>query len=414
MTFEQEETGMELIEDRQEAREMPTRIDPSMAERIVARATRPRRGEASDHDGRPQRTLVPVTQRTLAAAKRAYTTRRCHLEDAHYLLSGDVAPRPGDLVLARVTEIGQHSGLHATSGRRATLFAGDEVLVAYGNRYAPDQFEAVVPPDLGACQLAAGGGVAARVVNSHAKMRRPTQLKPLGLLADADGRVLNLDRYALPAVSGVVRRPATIVVVGTSMNSGKTTTAAHLVRGLRAAGCAVAAAKVTGTGAGGDPWLMRDAGAVEVLDFTDAGHASTYKLPLEALCAGIERILDHLGDRGAEVAVIEIADGLFQKETAALLTMPRASDYFDVLMFAAQDAMGAAAGVDWLEHRGLNVAAVTGLVTASPLAAREAARAVSLPILKLADLSDPRSASQLYTLAREAGATGATLDERAA
>lgn len=370
------------------------------SERAAAAAA----ASAGDTAGRV--TLLPLSQAALAAAKRAYTTRRCNMAEVRYLLTEGIAPCAGDLVLARVVEIGQHGGLHATSGRRSTLFVGDEIVVAYGNRYAPDQFEAVVPDDLGSCQLAAGGGLAARVVHAHAKMRRATQLLPLGLLADGGGQVINLRRYALPRVEGSVRRPVTIAVVGTSMNSGKTTTAAHLVRGLRAAGLRVAAAKVTGTGAGGDPWLMRDAGAAEVLDFTDAGYVSTYKLPIEELCGCIDRILGHLGAGGMQVAVIEIADGLFQKETAALLSMPRAHDYFDVLMFAAQDAMGATAGVDWLEQRGLNVAAVTGLVTASPLAAREAARAVSLPILKLADLSSGCTAGRIYELARTAAGTG--------
>jgi len=236
-------------------------------------------------------TLVPVSQSQLESAKRAYTTRRCDFGDVRYLLTAGTAPQAGDVVLARVEEIGQHSGLHAVSGRRSTLFVGDEIIVAFGNRYAPDQFEAVVPTDLGPCQLAAGGGVAARVVASHVKMRKATQLRPLGLLADANGRPLNLQHYSLPCVEGRPRRPVTIAVVGTSMNSGKTTTAAHLVRGLRAAGLAVSAAKVTGTGAGGDPWLMRDAGAAQVLDFTDAGHASTYKLPLETLCDCIDRVV---------------------------------------------------------------------------------------------------------------------------
>ena len=387
----------------------------SLGNRMADRALRARAADAPQAASAAEPvTLKPVSQAVLASAKRAYTTRRCDFADVHFLMTDGVRPEAGDLVLARVEEIGQHSGLHAVTGRRSTLFAGDEIIVAYGNRYAPDQFEAVVPDDLGPCQLAAGGGVAARVTHSHAKMRRATQLKPLGLLADADGRVVNLRRYALPLAERPVERPVTIAVVGTSMNSGKTTTAAHLVRGLRAAGLVVSAAKVTGTGAGGDPWLMRDAGATDVLDFTDAGYVSTYKLPIDELCGCIDRILDHLGSRGTQVAVIEIADGLFQKETAALLSMPRATEYFDLLMFAAQDAMGAAAGVDWLEQRGLNVAAVTGLVTASPLAAREAARAVSLPILKLTDLSNGRSAGRLYELARQAAAAVADAGERAA
>ena len=54
------------------------------------------------------------------------------------------------------------------------------------------------------------------------------------------------------------------------MNSGKTTTVAAITHGLTAAGLRVGAMKVTGTGAGGDPFLFADAGAAEVLDFTSA------------------------------------------------------------------------------------------------------------------------------------------------
>ena len=61
------------------------------------------------------------------------------------------------------------------------------------------------------------------------------------------------------------------------MNSGKTTTAAHLIKGLVQAGLKVGAAKLTGTGAVGDIWLMQDAGANLVLDFTDTGFPSTYR-----------------------------------------------------------------------------------------------------------------------------------------
>ncbi len=63
------------------------------------------------------------------------------------------------------------------------------------------------------------------------------------------------------------------------MNSGKTTTVQSLVLGLRAAGEVVGATKVTGTGSGADYWVMVDAGAACVADFTDVGLASTYRVP---------------------------------------------------------------------------------------------------------------------------------------
>ena len=50
------------------------------------------------------------------------------------------------------------------------------------------------------------------------------------------------------------------------MDAGKTQTATFLVRGMVTAGLRVGYAKVTGTGAGGDIWWLKDAGADPVLE----------------------------------------------------------------------------------------------------------------------------------------------------
>lgn len=124
-------------------------------------------------------------------------------------------------MLAEVLQIGQHKRVELAGGRKAILYCGDEVLLAYGGR-AADQFEAEVPEDLGGCQLVAGGGLAARVTTQHAKMKDATELRPIGLVAGADGRIRNVRDGALARPPIAARRPTTIVVVGTSMNSGKT------------------------------------------------------------------------------------------------------------------------------------------------------------------------------------------------
>ena len=107
--------------------------------------------------------LDPLSAQRLDQAKWAYTTRRINQQQPMQLLHGSLCPEAGDLVLARVEELGQHKRLELVSSRRATLFEGDEIVVAYGNRYAPDQFEGIVPDHLGACRLVAAGGVAARL-----------------------------------------------------------------------------------------------------------------------------------------------------------------------------------------------------------------------------------------------------------
>lgn len=341
----------------------------------------------------------PLRKDRREAAKRAFTTRRVDLELATRLRT-DLRPSAGDLVLARVIQLGQHQKLESPHGRRAQLYEGDEIIVAYGQRYAPDQFEAIVPGDLSACDLVAGGGVAGKVLSRHAKIRAATRIEPIGLLADDGGKVLNLARFALarfalPRLPAQAALPPVVVVVGTSMNAGKTTAAAGLIHGLSRAGLAVAATKVTGTGSGGDLWTMLDAGARSVLDFTDHGHASTAGLPSDRIEAVALSLIAHSAATNPDVIVVEIADGLLQEETGALLRASRLRDVLHGVLFAAGDAMGALAGHRWLIEAGHRVLGVSGLLSASPLAMREAEAALARPVLTLADLRDAVTAPKV-------------------
>ena len=331
--------------------------------------------------------LLSATE--LERAHRGFSTRRAVFPQTTYLLKEGATPRAGDLVLACVTAIGQHSRIELPSGRRAHLYVGDHIIVAYGNRYAPDQFEAEVPSDLDECHLVAAGGIASRLLDKHAGVKDPTRLRPLGLLAGPDLQPLNLIDWKIQSRSIPQHLPPVIVVAGTAMNAGKTTSAARLIRGLHRAGKRVGAAKVTGTGAGGDVWQMMDAGAEEVVDFTDAGQASTYMLAPNEIEKVFVQLLSYLGCRQLDAIVIEVADGILQVETTELLSSPAFAFYCDRLVFAANDAMGAVAGVRWLQDKGIEVCAISGVLSAAPLAVREASSATGLPVLSKKALSDP-------------------------
>src|SRR5262249_48629556 len=88
--------------------------------------------------------LGGVKLKDLSRAKWSYVTRRvadrcgCHVGR----VSAD--PRSGDLVVARVLELGAHDGLEDNHGRRVRLYPGDLVVGAYGNRYATDFYEGYV------------------------------------------------------------------------------------------------------------------------------------------------------------------------------------------------------------------------------------------------------------------------------
>lgn len=347
---------------------------------------------------------IPLDARRLRAAKKAYTTRyvatAVESQPSGHTLVTDAVPRAGDVVLARVRQIGHHQRLESALSRRQLLFPGDEMLVAYGNRYAPDQFLAVVPDDLDACHLVAAGGVAGRVLAQHTAVKPATVIEPLGLLAD-EGGVVTLARSAplSPAAVDGAHRPSVIAVLGTSMNSGKSTTLATLVHGLSGSGLVVSAGKATGTGSGNDVNLFHDAGATRVLDFTDFGLASTSRLPLAQIAELWTALVDNLALDAPDVIVVEVADGIFQEETAALVAHPAFSARIDGVVFAAQDALGASAGVAELRRHGVNVLAASGVVTASPLAAAEARTALSVPVIDTFDLCDAEVATALLPVA---------------
>jgi hypothetical protein len=358
--------------------------------------------------GRALPTVKPLDFHRLDLGKSAYTTRFVSRLIASNprgcgLLTGDqVVPQAGDVVLARVLKLGQHGGIQRPDGRRANLFPGDEILVAYGDRYAPDQFEAEVPDNLGPTHLVAAGGLAGTVISAHSKMLTPTLIEPLGLLADARGTV-TLRRCApfkavAPQDAKTLRRvgkPLVIGVLGTSMNSGKTTTAAAIVRGLTKAGHQVAAGKVTGTGACGDPMLFHDSGAARVLDFTDFGYGSTYRLEHDEVRSLLVSLTCELAATSPDVIVVEVADGLYQKETARLVKDPVFRQHVDKVLFAAGEALGAVAGQILLAQLGLPPVAISGILTASPLTKREVAAAVDVPVLGTEELASAAVADLL-------------------
>ena len=311
------------------------------------------------------------------------------------LLSGALRPRTGDLALAIVERIGHQTRVELPSGRKARIMVGDEIIVTYADRYAPDQFEAHVPDNLGPTELVASGGIASTVLSKSAAVRSATRIRPVGLIGDRNGRPINVADFALPPAAPSVDRAPVIAVLGTSMNSGKTTTITYLAHGLHRAERQPGVAKVTGTGSGNDFWVQVDAGAHRMLDFTDVGFASTYRVPMRDIERIFVELVDHLAAAGSGAILLEVADGIYQRETAKLIDSPAFRDAVDGVIFAAGEAMGAAQGVSQLRAMGLPVVAVSGRLTISPLATREAMVACGLPVLTLDDLRDPKRAVEI-------------------
>jgi len=350
------------------------------------------------------RPLFPVIetniQKLLHRAKWAYSTRNVPVSKPVGLDRRFDTASAGDVVLARVGKIGSHRRLQTRGGYHSSFFPDDLIVAALGARYATDQFEgtADVTPDAPA-DLLASGGVIGRVRSPKTGMKAPTRVQILGRLTDGSGRALNLADFALTP-KGTDRPDRVIGVIGTAMNAGKTSAASWLIHGCERAGYATAGIKVTGTGSFGDPASYRDAGASCVLDFTDAGLASTYLAPVTVVRSGFDQLLKIAKQDGCEIAVVELADGILQRETAQLLEDPQFTAAFDGFILATTDAMSAMGGLAWLDARGITPLALSGTITQSPLSVAELGQSSQIPVFPRETLGDPAAASALLTRAK--------------
>lgn len=308
-----------------------------------------------------------------------------------YLGEFSTKPKVGDVVFCEVTRVSQHVRLENKFGRIHDLYDGSHFIGVFGNRYAPDQFEGIVPKkNVKKVDLFSWGGIVGQVLHKNAAMREPTQVKIIGTVCNKEGKPLNtLDYKLVRARRDVVKKPRSklILVCGTAMNSGKSTTAAAIIWSLKTAGHKVRASKVTGTASLKDILKMNDAGATHYSDFTALGHPSTYMLDKENL----EEIFNSLDLRYANNPdnywVVEFADGINQRETEMLLKSPLVRDRIDKFVFCAADTFGAIGGVHMLrEEFGLEPAAISGLCTSSPLFVQEIKKHINVPVLNNTDI----------------------------
>ncbi|MGH1404288.1 MAG: DUF1611 domain-containing protein [Alphaproteobacteria bacterium] len=318
------------------------------------------------------------------------------------------APEVGDVLLAKVTSVGDKDTLQSPDGRNVELHEGDKILVAYGNRYAVEEYKAMVPEKLTECHLVSSGGVAALIEETNDVMKSPTVIKPIGLLADENDRVMNIKHSAMrPLEIDAKSRPTTIAVLGTGMDAGKTTSASALVKGMERAGHKVGFGKMTGTGLSSDIHKPQDAGAIAVCDFVDMGYPSTYKVETDDLINVLQGITTNLSLRGTDVNIIEIADGVLQSDNKKLLRSDQFKSQIDGVLLAADSGLSALYAAEKLSEHGIPVLALSGRMMLAPLAVKEFENNVSsdakpvFGVLGLEDLRKQGNANKMMNFIQE-------------
>lgn len=305
-------------------------------------------------------------------AKHSTVTRDVPIDHMHHL-SENGTPKIGDVILAKVTGVGYKKTLQNHLDREATLLEGDLIILSYGNRYAVSENEAIIPDDLSECHLASEAGVAATIKNQNEKMSAPTTIQPLGFICDKDNKVLNTKDYGLKVPKDIASYKSlpTIAVIGTGMDSGKTTSGASLVYGLTEAGFKVGFAKITGTGFHNDPHKPLDYGAEHSYDFVDAGWPSTYKIGRRNIEDIMIALKHQLALDGCDIIVMEIADGVLQNDNIDLLQSDLVKNNIHGVLLTAESSMGALSLTNSIRMGGYNIIGISGIVTSAPLASEE-------------------------------------------
>ena len=298
-------------------------------------------------------------------------------------------PKMGDVALFEVIEIGKHKTVQGPSKRLVTILEGDFILAAFANRYATAQFEGYVPDQpTEIVEILGAGGAIGLVKSKNASFDHieATKLRLIGYASDEKGEVVNTIYFnkTRSKFRGEVPNNAKVILsIGSTMDSGKTTTAAFLAKGLKTTGKKVAFIKLTGTCYTKDKDLVYDCGADVSIDFIDAGYPSTFKVSKPDLLDLYQTLLDQLAIEKPDYIVMEIADGLVQLETEFLLREKTFMDTIYKIVFSAGDSLAAFWGISFLKELGHETSMIAGRFTMSPLLIQEVEDRIDIPVMTL-------------------------------
>ena len=230
-------------------------------------------------------------------------------------LTSNIPSQEGTVLAAEVQEDKKvYNKLELATGRFSVLKKGDIISVAIGNRKALRGFVGEIPKtlkvgDLIHC-LNIGGGAGVCTSANLTEVGKPLQIKVLGGI-EIEGAPANIKMWSKFSTSEKILKKNTklILVSGTCMHVGKTSTACELIKYLSRNGYQVAAAKMTGVASLKDTENMKDYGASEAVSFIDAGITSTVKNG-HHVADVFKGAINYLNQKNPEVIVVEFGDGV--------------------------------------------------------------------------------------------------------
>lgn len=210
----------------------------------------------------------------------------------------------GDYVVGSVSVASRSFPIELTTGRLTEVTVGDLVMGAFGVRAATLETVGswkLIAED-GRMEALNAAGMFGRISSRSTFLPRPLELEYVGHVV-RDGVKLRMQGFAVGA-GGPARGCPVVLLIGTSMSSGKTSSARVIIRRLKQLGQRVVGAKFTGAGRYRDIQAMSDSGADAIFDFVDAGLPSTV-CPRNEYGQAIKGLLSRIATARPDVLVAE-------------------------------------------------------------------------------------------------------------
>ena len=214
--------------------------------------------------------------------------------------------KTGDYVLGEIIDSGSDIlKVELINGRMRSIMNGDLVVGALGERYATLEATGTWKEveDDGKMHLLTGAGLFGKCTSKSVYLPNLIEIKYIGHLL-IDGNICKMDDYVHNFKFSKFNTPV-VLLVGTSMSAGKTTSAKIIVNLLKRADLKVVAGKLTGASRYSDILSFKDVGADFVFDFVNIGLPSTI-YPREKYRKKLVQLLSKINSVKADVAVIEL------------------------------------------------------------------------------------------------------------
>jgi hypothetical protein len=296
----------------------------------------------------------------------------------------------GDYAVGEVTETSRSTPVELTTGRLTEVAVGDWIVGALGVRAAT--LEAVgswldVGDDLRLNAMNAAG-MLGRVTSRSTFINKPIDLAYRGHVLRS-GRKVRMQDFVQPASEAAIEFPV-LMLIGTSMSSGKTTSAKVIIRRLKQMGLRVVGAKLTGAGRYRDILAMSDAGADAIFDFVDAGLPSTV-CEESVYLASLENLLSRIAEAKPDVLVAEAGASPLEPYNGDA-AVSRLRDHVRCTVLCASDPY-AVVGV--MKGFGFDPDLVSGVATSTSAGVDVIRKLAGTPALNLLDVSSHRELDQI-------------------